>query len=172
MQGYRRRLGMKKSQVREVVQIAGNGFRVRVGALQRRLAISSTISTDSDSLCSGSGAANRTNRRVQSAPQYRTALRALAAHHSGQSGFPDVRHHPRFPCDDVRDGPTHRKLGSRDFAEKAGYCVHPWCSADSEPREARKVCLRVLRSYPTGQIWRRTLASRKDFQAATARADR
>jgi hypothetical protein len=87
---------------------------------------------------------------------------------SGRSvdGFREVRHHPRFPCDDVRDGPTHRKLGGRYSAEKAGYRVHPWCSADSEPREARKLRLRVLQSYPTGQIWRGTLASRKDFQAA------
>src|ERR1019366_1826176 len=125
----------------------------------------STTSTDSDSVCSNSLAANGSNRRVQSTSQDRTALCTLATHHSGQGGFPDVPHHPRFPCHDARDGPTHGKLGSGNVAEKGGYQVDPWECADSEPREARKVRLRVLRSDPGGQVWRWPLASRRRFQA-------
>jgi len=118
-------VGMRKSQVREVVQIAGDGFRVRVDELQRALR-SSTTSTDADSVCSNSLVGNGSNRRMQSTSQYRTAPCTLATDDSGQGGFPDVCHHPRFPCHDARDGPTHGKLGSGIVAEKGDYQVDSW----------------------------------------------
>ena len=119
-------VGMRKSQVREVVQIAGDGFRMRVDTLQKLFVVKSTTSTDADSVCSNSLYGIGSDCRVQSTSQYRTALRTLATDHSGQSGFPDVRHHPGFPCHDAGDGPAHGKLGSRNVAEKGGYQVGPW----------------------------------------------
>jgi hypothetical protein len=61
--GIQAAVGIARNQVREIVQIAGDGFRVRIGALQSVLQ-SVRASTDSDPLCGSSGDAIRTNSRV------------------------------------------------------------------------------------------------------------
>ena len=62
--GIQAAVGINKNQVREIVQIAGDGFRVRIDALQSVLKSAPEPSTDSDPLCSGSGDAIRANSRV------------------------------------------------------------------------------------------------------------
>ena len=57
-------VGMKKSQVREIGQIGGNGFRMRAGALQSLLSSTPQFQLMLTRYASGSGIANRTNCRV------------------------------------------------------------------------------------------------------------
>ena len=62
--GIQAAVGINRNQVREVVQIAGDGFRVRNGRIEERPAISPRASTDSDPLCSSSGDAISANSRM------------------------------------------------------------------------------------------------------------
>jgi hypothetical protein len=147
--GIQAAVGINRNQVREIVQIAGDGFRVRIGALQGVLQSAPDLQRIMTRYAVVQGMQFAQTAACNRLHNIETAPRALATHHSGQSGFRDARYHPRFPCDDARDGPTHRKLGSWYFAGKADYRVHAWYGPDSEPHETRSLHLRVLRSYPT-----------------------
>jgi CRP-like cAMP-binding protein len=132
--GVQAAVGINKNQVREIVQIAGDGFRVKIGALKSVLQSAPELQRI------------LTRYAVVQGMQFAQTAACNRLHNIEQRL---ARWLLRFPCDDARDGPTHRKLGSRYLAGQTDYRVHAWCSADSEPRETQRVQLRVLWSYPT-----------------------
>jgi hypothetical protein len=91
-------VGLKRGPLREIVQIAGDGFRVRV--------VDSRTPQHSGPLHYDTGNASCANSRMQSAAPHRAASCTMVAHCSGSSGFGIFAHHARFPCDNARNGPA------------------------------------------------------------------
>ena len=125
--GTQAAVGINTNQVREVVQIAGDGFRVRIDPLQSVLQSAPELQLIC-LLCNSSGDAIRTNSRVIGFTILNSAWRAGHSITQDTVDSPDARYHPLFP-DHARDGPL-TGCGSWYFAEQIYYRARVWCSAD------------------------------------------
>ena len=133
--------GLSRSPLREIVQIAGSGFRVRVGTLKEILRSTPQLQMILSRFAMGlamqvaqTAACNRLHNVEQ-----RLARWLLIAHDRADSG--DNTHHARFPCDYAGDGPTECDPGSRRFAAKADHWLYPPRLKDFEPQQTRTVRL-------------------------------
>ena len=149
--GVQAAVGINRNQVREIVQIAGDGFRVRLGALQKVLQsapelrwILTRYAVVQGMQFAQTAACNRLHNIEQ-------RLARWLLDHSRQGRFPNARYHPRFPCYDARNRPIHREPGSWHFAGQANYRVFAWRSADTESHETRRLHVRMLRRDSTIQ---------------------
>ncbi len=93
MAGIPSAVGLDRSPLREVVQVAGDGFRVKVPALQSALRLDSILSRGAEPVRHTSMFANGPNRRLQQAPQCGATARAVALDGSSQIGVRFARHY-------------------------------------------------------------------------------
>jgi hypothetical protein len=110
--------GLSRSSVREIIQIAGDGFRMMGNALERILRSAPQLQVILNRHIGASRNASRTDRGVQSAAQYTAASLEVAADDSGSGGFRSASDHPRFHCDHDGYRPVHCELGSGSTAKK------------------------------------------------------
>jgi CRP-like cAMP-binding protein len=76
-------VGLSRGPLRAVVQITGDGFRVKVGALQDTLESTPPLAHDVEPLCRNPGYAGCSDSRVQSAARYWAAPGAVVVTGSG-----------------------------------------------------------------------------------------
>ncbi len=133
--------GLSRSSVREMIQIAGDGFRIMGNALGTHSTVSSAIAGDFEQAYRASRNASRADRGVQSAARYRAAPLKVAADDSGSGGFQCPSDHSRFHCDHDGHRPIHGELGSGSPAKKRNNRIRARCSEDCEPQKTRKILL-------------------------------
>jgi len=130
--------GLTRSSVREIIQIAGDGFRIMGKALERILRSAPQLQVI---LNRYTGLQGRADRGVQSTPRHTAASLALAADDSGSGAFRSASDHPRFHCDHDGYRQVHGEPSSVRTAKKGNYRLRARRSEDCEPQETRKIGL-------------------------------
>ena len=87
-------VGLSRSSVREIIQIAGDGFRMIGECAATHSAVGPAVTGDIEQAYGAARNASRADRGVQSAARYTAASFEVAADDSGSSGFRPASDHP------------------------------------------------------------------------------
>jgi hypothetical protein len=133
-------VGLSRSSVREIIQVAGDGFRMMGNALERILR-TAAVADDLEQAQRAARDASGTDRGVQPAARYTAAPVAVAADDAGSREFGSASNHPRFHCHHDGYGPSHGERGSSRTAKKRNHRIRARRGEGCEPQETPELRL-------------------------------
>ena len=134
-------VGLTRSSVREVIQIAGDGFRVMGNALERILRSAPQLQVILNRHTGLQGMQVAQTAACNRLHDIQQRLSRWLLMTQDRVGASIASHHPRFHCDDDGHRPIHGEPGSVTHAKKRNHRLRPRRSEDCEPQETRKIRL-------------------------------
>ena len=131
--------GLSRSSVREIIQIAGDGFRMMGSALERILRSAPQLQVILNRHTGLQGMQVAQTAACNRLHDIEQRLSRWLLMTQDQGGFRTASDHPRFHCHHDGYRPFHSEPGSGRTAKKGNHKIRARRSEDREPQETRKI---------------------------------